>query len=207
MLKILGKAASLNVRKVLWTCSELDIPFKRDDWGAGFQSPQQEAFLALNPNATVPVIVDGDFVLWESNAILRYLTSQAGRDDLLPTAARRRAVVDQWMDWASTELNTAWRYAFLALSRRDPRFANTTQIEHSVAEWNRHMQMLEVHLRNGPDHVAGDGFTLADIVLGLATNRWQSMPMLRPELPAVDAWMGRLANRAGYGAFCGNGVP
>ena len=76
MLRILGKATSINVRKVLWTCEELDLPFVREDWGAGFKSTQTADFLALNPNAMVPVIQDGDFVLWESNAIIRYLATQ-----------------------------------------------------------------------------------------------------------------------------------
>lgn len=85
MLKILGKAASINVRKVLWTCEELDLPYEREDWGSGFRSTDDPAFLALNPNAMVPVLLDGDLVLWESNTICRYLCAQAGRDDLLPS--------------------------------------------------------------------------------------------------------------------------
>ncbi|MEG1116955.1 MAG: glutathione S-transferase N-terminal domain-containing protein, partial [Janthinobacterium sp.] len=76
MLKILGKAASINVRKVLWTCEELDLPYEREDWGSGFRSTDDPAFLALNPNAMVPVLVDGDLVLWESNTICRYLCAQ-----------------------------------------------------------------------------------------------------------------------------------
>ena len=76
MLQILGKASSINVRKVLWTCTELGIAFEREDWGSGFQSTHTPGFVALNPNAMVPVIKDGDFVLWESNTIIRYLANQ-----------------------------------------------------------------------------------------------------------------------------------
>src|SRR4051812_9198114 len=97
MLKILGKASSINVRKVLWTCEESGITFERDDWGAGFQSTQQAEFLALNPNAMVPVIVDDGFVLWESNTICRYLAAQYGGATLLPALAQQRARVEQWM--------------------------------------------------------------------------------------------------------------
>ena len=61
MVKILGKASSINVRKVLWTCEELGIGYEREEWGSGFQSTDTPAFKALNPNAMVPVLMDGDF--------------------------------------------------------------------------------------------------------------------------------------------------
>ena len=75
MLEILGKASSINVRKVLWTCAELNLPYRREDWGSGFRDTHAEEFLALNPNAMVPVLRDGELVLWESNSIIRYLAS------------------------------------------------------------------------------------------------------------------------------------
>ena len=71
MLKVLGKASSINVRKVLWTCDEIGVPFEREDWGSGLRSTQSDEFRRLNPNAMVPVLIDGDFVLWESNTICR----------------------------------------------------------------------------------------------------------------------------------------
>ena len=107
MLRILGKASSINVRKVLWACAELDLPFEREEWGSGFQSTRSAEFLALNPNAMVPVIRDGDFTLWESNSIIRYLATGYGDGSLYPAEARARARVDQWMDWQSSDLNRA----------------------------------------------------------------------------------------------------
>ena len=115
MLKILGKSPSINVRKVLWTCAELGLPYEQEQWGAGFQATDDPAFKALNPNALVPVIVDGEVVLWESNTICRYLARRQGRSDLLPTDAFARAKVEQWMDWQAGELNNAWRVAFMAV--------------------------------------------------------------------------------------------
>ena len=115
MLQILGKAASINVRKVLWTCAEIDLPFERQDWGAGFSSTQTPEFLALNPNALVPVIKDGDFVLWESNTIIRYLVSRYDHAHLYPPEPQARARVDQWMDWQATDFNRSWSYVFLSL--------------------------------------------------------------------------------------------
>jgi glutathione S-transferase len=107
MLTVLGRAASINVRKVLWTCSELGLEPGREEWGAGELSLQSPRFLALNPNALVPVLLDGDLVLFESNTICRYLAARQGRHDLLPAEAAARARVEQWMDWQATELNNA----------------------------------------------------------------------------------------------------
>ena len=203
MLKILGKAASINVRKVLWTCDALDLPYAREDWGAGFQSTAQPPFLALNPNAMVPVLVDGAFVLWESNAICRYLAARYDGGALLPVDAQRRALVEQWMDWQATEFNNAWRYAFMALVRNSPAHQDRAQIAAGTANWNRHAGILDQHLA-GRTFVAGDTFTLADIVLGLSLARWQAAPIERPVLPAVAAYLARLAGRPGYQAWAVN---
>jgi glutathione S-transferase len=207
MLKILGKSSSINVRKVLWTCAELGVPFEREDWGAGFRPTAAPEFVALNPNAMVPVMIDCGFVLWESNTICRYLCAQHGGEALLPSAPQQRARVEQWMDWQATELNTAWRYAFMALVRRGAAFSDPAQVQASIDDWNRQVGILDRHLDAAGDFVAGDSFTLADIVLGLSINRWLLTPMVRPDYPAVAAWYRRLGGRAGFAACCGNGVP
>lgn len=207
MVKLLGKSSSINVRKVLWLCAELQLPIDHDEWGSGSRSTHTPEFLALNPNAMVPVIVDGDLVLWESNTICRYLAGRAQRTDLLPSLPAARAIVEQWMDWQATELNTAWRDAFLGLVRRSPAHADPDRVAASVAAWNRHMQILDRRLDRTGAHVAGAGFTLADLVLGVSTNRWRMTPMQRPVLPAVDAWFAGLQGRPGFRQHVDNGVP
>ena len=204
MLKILGKTSSINVRKVLWTCDELGLPYAREDWGLGFQATAQASFTALNPNALVPVLVEGDFVLWESNAICRYLAARYDGDAMLPGDAQRRAIVEQWMDWQATEFNNAWRYAFMALVRKSPAHQDGAQIATSVATWNRHAGILDQHLAHGGAYIAGDTFTLADIAIGLSLARWQAAPVERPIFPAVDAYLARLAQRPGYQAWAAN---
>jgi glutathione S-transferase len=205
VVRILGKASSINVRKVLWTCAELGIPFEREDWGSGFRPTREPGFLALNPNAMVPVLVDGDVVLWESNTICRYLAR--GDERLLPHAQPDRAHVEQWMDWQATELNNAWRYAFMGLVRGSAAHQDAAQIAAGVAGWNRHMGILERQLEKSGAYVAGASFTLADVVLGLSANRWRMTPMERPAMPAIDAWMTRLQQRPGCGDYCLNGTP
>ncbi len=210
MTTLLGKPTSINVRKVLWLCEELSLPVQLQAWGSGHRSTQVPEFLALNPNGLVPVLVEatpaGDFVLWESNTICRYLAGRHGRSDLLPTAPQPRAQVEQWMDWQATELNNAWRYAFMALVRRSPQHADAAAVQASVDAWNHHMAVLDAQLLRTGAFVAGPGFTLADIVLGVSACRWQQAPMTRPALAGVAAWQQRLAQRSGYRLHADNGM-
>jgi glutathione S-transferase len=201
MLRILGKASSINVRKVLWTCTELGLAYEHEE------TPDPAALLALNPNGLVPVIRDGERVLWESNSICRYLAAREGRHDLLPGEPWQRAQVERWIDWQATELNTAWRDAFMGLVRRDPRFADPARIAAGIAGWNRAMGLLEGQLAATGAHVAGPGFTLADVVLGLSVNRWLMTPMERPGYPAISAYVARLESRPGWRAYGANGIP
>lgn len=204
-MKLLGRLASINVRKVMWTAALLDLDLEREDWGPGFRSPKEPEYLALNPNGLIPVLIDGDFVLWESNAICRYLATQRYATMLLPTEARARARVEQWMDWQGGDLNNSWRVAFMALVRGQP--AAPEAIEAGIASWNRHMGMLDAQLAGTGAYVTGDEFTLADVVLGLSAQRWANAPIARAELPAVAAWLQRLSTRPGFAAYVGNGMP
>jgi glutathione S-transferase len=206
MLKILGKASSINVRKVLWVCAELQVPFVREDWGTGFRQTDTPEFLSLNPNGLVPVIKDGDFVLWESNSIIRYLASRYGGEALYPADPTKRARVDQWIDWQATDLNRSWSYAFLGLVRKSPAHQAADEIDASLASWTRHMRVLESQLHATGAFVTGEHFSLADIPIGLSVNRWLSTPFEHPSLPAVSDYFRRLADRRGFAACCGNGM-
>ncbi|MDF3865268.1 glutathione S-transferase [Pseudomonas denitrificans (nom. rej.)] len=207
MLRILGRASSINVRKVLWTCAELNLPYEREDWGTGFRSTASAEFIALNPNAMVPVLVDGDFVLWESNAICGYLATQYPQGELLPTSPRERALVEQWMGWQATELNNAWRYVFMARVRNSPSHTDESAIALSEAQWNHCMALLDRQLERTGAFATGACFSLADVVLGLSVNRWYLTPMQRPELPAVAAYYERLSERPGFLLHGRNGEP
>ncbi|MFL6604008.1 MAG: glutathione S-transferase family protein [Steroidobacteraceae bacterium] len=207
MLQILGRSTSINVRKVLWLCQELELPYELQQWGAGQLPTEAPEFRALNPNALVPVIRDGSFVLWESNAICRYLAAAHGEGNLLPADLQERALVEQWMDWQATELNNSWRYAFMALVRRSAAHTDKEAVAAGVRNWNRHMTMLDEQLRTSGAFVTGASFTVADIVLGLATNRWFMTPMERPALPAVTDYYERLSQRPAFRAHGRNGVP
>jgi glutathione S-transferase len=198
-LKVLGRVSSINVRKVLWTCAELDLHFEHVESDA--------ALLARNPNRQVPVIQDGEFVLWESNAICRYLVGKQPRSTLLPDDLAARGLVEQWMDWQATELNSAWRYAFYGLVRKSPAHADPAAIAASVEAWNEKMRILDEHFRQGGQFITGEFFTLADVVLGLSTHRWLLSPIDRPPLDAVHGYYQRLSVRPAFRAHVDPHVP
>lgn len=205
MLRILGKASSINVRKVLWTCDELGFEYRREDWGSGFQPTCDPAFVAMNPNAMVPVLIDEEFILWESNTICRYLSAKAGDGLLLPVSPRGRAHVEQWMDWQATEFNNSWRYAFMALVRNSPAHRDPAQIQAGVDNWNRHIGILDAQLARTAAYITGRDFSLADIVLGLSIHRWAAAPLDHPDFPAVRAYCERLKERPGFRDHALNG--
>lgn len=198
MLKILGKSSSINVRKVLWTCAEIGIPFELEPWGEPGKPVATPEFLHLNPHGLVPVIKDEDGTLWESNTICRYLAGKHQRHDLLPQEPLARAQVEKWMDWQATDLNTAWRYAFMGLVRKSAAYADPAAIEASAAAWSRAMAILDARLAVTSAYVAGDRFSLADIVVGLSVHRWAATPIAHAELPAVRAYYERLSQRPGF---------
>jgi glutathione S-transferase len=197
VIRIVGKASSINVRKVLWACAEIGVAYSRADDG-----PE----LAQNPNGLVPVIVDGDFVLWESNSIIRYLANKAAAHALLPTEPRARAEVDRWIDWQATEFNGAWRYAFSAIVRRNGAFNDSRDIDASKKQWARMVAILDSQLARTGGHVAGAAFTLADIPIGLSVNRWFMTPFERPAFPHVDAYYERLSARPAFLRHGRNGI-
>ena len=207
MLKVLGKATSINVRKVLWTCEEIGLAYDREDWGSGFRATDAPEFLALNPNGLVPVLIDGGVVLWESNTIIRYLAGRHGRDDLLPTEPAARAAIEQWMDWQAGDFNNSWRYAFQALVRRNPAYGDAAELRRSIEEWAAKMAVLEGQLARTGGHVAGPTFTLADVPIGLSVNRWFMTPLERPAFPLVAAYYDRLTERPAFRRHGRNGEP
>lgn len=197
MLKILGRKSSSNVQKVLWCCGELSIPFEREDIGGEYGKNDQPAYLALNPNGRVPTILDDGFVLWESNAIVRYLSAKHGVGTLWPVELRPRADADRWMDWQQTTLATDMRTLARTFLRTTDDNTPAAQLETAKRNMRKAWTLLDAHLAKQP-YVAGRSITMADIVLGNAVHRWHQLPFERPVLPHVKAWYDRLGERPAY---------
>ncbi|HTJ56280.1 MAG TPA: glutathione S-transferase family protein [Devosiaceae bacterium] len=206
-MKILGRVTSINVRKVMWAADELGLSYEREDWGLPIRDPAVPEFLALNPNALVPVLIEDGFVLWESHPIMRYLAEQHD-GGLIPRDARARALMEQWLGWQATELTTSWAYAFRALGRPTPGYDDPGRIDASIAAWSKKMAILEGQLADGRPYVNGAEFSLADIALGVSVHRWVRTPFDRPApLPALEAYYERLRVRPAASAYLGPETP
>ena len=207
MIKVYGRANSINVRKVLWMLDEVGAAFSREDWGRGYRPTSEPEFMKVSAFGVVPVIDDNGFILRESQSIVRYLASKHARADLYPAEIKARAHTEAWMDWASTDLYSAARPVFHAMivNAPDP-FTATAPADH-VAAWRLHMARLDKQLASQGPYLMGDHFTVADIPAGMVVNRWFTLPFKKPGLPAVAAYYERLAERAPYRAHGRNGTP
>lgn len=192
--RLWGRASSGNVQKALWALDELGLPYEAIEAGGAHGIVGEAAYRAMNPNGLVPTLEEDGFVLWESNAILRYLAHAHGGPLALPEEPRARARVDQWLDWQATSFTPAMRDAFLQLVRLAAEKRDAAVIEASRASSERCAALLDRHLAGTP-FVAGEHFSIADIAVGLAANRWFQLPLAREERPGIRRWLATLAQR------------
>jgi glutathione S-transferase len=198
LLTIYGRTNSVNVQKVLWCLAELGLPYTRIDAGLAHGVNDEPWYLKLNPNGKVPLLEDGSFTLWESNTIVRYLSSKHGMGSLCPVSLEARALAERWMDWQLSTLITPVSIVFQNLYRKPAAERDAAAVAQNVREGNRAMALLDAHLANQP-YVAGDGFTMGDIPVGAVAHRWlEIVGIERPPLAAVRAWRARLSERAGF---------
>jgi len=194
MLTIWGRLNSHNVKKVAWFAEELGLPYVRHDVGGQFG--MDDAYLARNPNALIPTIEDGEVVLWESNAILRYLAARHGGPRWWPDAPAIRAMADRWMDW-QIDYAVAQGPAFLNLVRRAPADCDMAAVASAAETCAQRMAILDRALTER-DWLSGDDFGIGDIPMGVYAHTWFSLDIARPDLPHVADWYRRLQQRDGY---------
>lgn len=201
MLKVWGRNNSSNVQKVLWACAEMGVPFERIDAGGPFGLLDGTEYRKLNPNSRVPTIDEDGFILWESNAIVRYLAAKHGAGTLWPTDLRQRADADRWMDWAATMLLPAVTPLYLAFIRTKPDDRDPAAIARQMAEAERWLRILDDQVAQRP-YVGGDTLTMGDMPIGIHLFRWFSYETERPSLPNVEAYYRRLTERSAFREHC-----
>ncbi|MHB2206108.1 glutathione S-transferase family protein [Methylobacterium sp. CM6257] len=191
MRRLWGRLTSVNVQKAVWGLDEAGLGYERVEAGGAHGVVNDPAYRGLNPNGLVPTLEEDGFVLWESNAILRYLAATSTAL-ALPDDPRTRAHVEQWVDWQATSFTPAMRDAFWQLFRSaEP---DRTVIADSLKKSDAMAEILDRHLA-GRDFVVGDRFSIADIALGCAAHRWLNLPAERAERPALRRWYERIAAR------------
>jgi glutathione S-transferase len=197
MLKILGRDTSSNVMKVLWASAELGVDFEREDIGGKHGGNDTAEFRSLNPNGLVPVIVDDDFVNWESNSCVRYLAAKHDYGGLYPEDIQVRAVAERWMDWQVTTVSPAMIPVFRGMIRTRAEDRDIDAIETGRASLSAMMAIINDELADR-SFLTGDDFNMGDIPLGIAVWRWFNMPIEREDYPHLKRWCDALCERPGY---------
>ncbi len=198
---IWGRATSSNVMKVLWGLGEMGLPFERIDVGGAFGKTDTPEYRGMNPTGLVPTLQEGDFTLWESNAVLRYLAQgHAAGTSLWPAEPHARANIDRWMDAQQTLLNRPMSQVFWGLVRTPPDKRDLKVVAAAIEDTAKAWGMIEPRLRQH-GFIAGAAFSLCDIPWGVHAHRWFGMDYLgltRPDLPGLRAWYDRLCQRPAY---------
>ncbi len=197
MLKIYGTKTSSNVQKVLWCCGEIGLEFERLDIVETFGAPRAPEYLALNPNGLMPTVDDDGFILWESNAVVRYLCAKHSLGKLYPTDLAQRADGERWMDWQQTSLGVQMGPAFRALLRNPREELPADKLAVVLQKAADCWRMLDARLATR-EYVGGASLTMADLALGNAIHRWYKFPIERPDLLHLRAWYDRCCHRRAY---------
>jgi glutathione S-transferase len=197
MLKVWGRNTSSNVQKAMWAVMELGLEHERFDIGGAFGKNREPAYLNMNPNGLVPTLQDGDFILWESNSIIRYLVRTHGKGKYEGATPQITALANQWMDWQLTVVGPAITPAFHGLIRTPEDKRDLAAIAASQSKTTEAMKILDAQLGK-TEHVAGKDFTMGDIPVGVMCYRyWQLVPE-RPELPNLQRWYAGLQRREAF---------
>ena len=197
MLQILGRANSSNVQKVTWCCDELGLEFERKDIGGPFGGNKEPDYLALNPNGTVPTIIDDGFVLWESNSIIRYLAAKHGADPFYPADLQTRARGERWMDWQLAVAHRAHVPVYVAMARTAPEKRDMAKVSEDRKVWSAALAILDRYLGE-TDFVSGPHLSVGDLPMGINVHRWFALDIEREDYANLKRWYDRLCDRPGF---------
>ena len=168
MLTVYGRKSSANVQKVRWICSESDLEFKTEIVGGRYGGLTSPEFINLNPNSTIPVLKDGDFILYESNSIIKYISDKF--NILKSDTQKKIALNNQWIDWSSSVfgLNCSTYTAHSILLPIEQR--NTTLASEAKKKIHSCFELLNKQSEK-TNYLLDDELSLADIPVGCWIHR------------------------------------
>lgn len=185
----------------MWCIAELGLPVERIDAGLMYGVNNTVEYLTMNPNGTVPTVVDGDGpALWESGAILRYLANQYSADAFWPEDPIRRADVDRWAEWSKVSVQMNFNAPiFWPVLRLPPEQSDKESLSNAITHFENKLRIAENKLG---DHqfLTGDNFTLADIQFGHILYRYFEIDIPRSELPMIRRYYKMLTAMPHYRA-------
>lgn len=193
MIEVWGRSSSSNAAKVFWTLDELNIQYTLHKAGGEFGGLDAPAYRSMNPNGRVPTLVDDGLVLWESNAVVRYLAAQYGVESLWPASARERAVSDKWMDWAT--VNFAAALAPLRQGIKSGRAA--ADLAPARDRIDALAGILDRTLGGSP-YIGGSRLGIGDVALGPHVHRWTLLDFPPERHPSLRSYYLRLSTHGAY---------
>ncbi|KAA8733743.1 glutathione S-transferase family protein [Acinetobacter qingfengensis] len=194
-ITIWGRPNSLNVHKVLWLAAELELEFKHIPAGQHYGLLDTEEFYQVNPNRLVPVLQDGDTVIWESNTILRYLAEVYGKDTLWITDPKARFAAEKWIDWYTTTVLPSFGVVFFNLIRQPEDKRDLDAVKNAAEKLEKILDVAELELSKQP-YLSGQDFSIGDIPLALALNHWFNLDIERHHQHTyLQAWIERIRQR------------
>ncbi len=196
-IKIWGRTTSINVQKVLIALTECAVEYSQEIIGRQYGGTFETDYYRLNPNGNIPTLEDGDFVLWESNAIVAYICQKYASSHLYPLDPQQRALCDQWMIWQVTSVYPHLRPLYMKALRPEEYDGGESLLEVAPAKMLKSLNILESQL-NGQDFILGKDFTMADIPLGCVLKRWYRLRGEDNHHPNVSAWQKRLNERPSF---------
>lgn len=197
MRKIYGRTTSFNVQKVLWLADELSLEYEHLELGGRFGGLDTPEFTRLNPMQKVPVLVDGDRVIWESHTILRYLIAEYGDSNWYPDSVYERSIYERWLDWSQTAFQPAFMAVFWGYYRKPSQKRDMAVVEKQLNKCIGCLSILDRQLENAR-YLAGNFLTLADIPTGAVIYRLTEQGLEVTLPPLVAAWYANLQRRSGY---------
>jgi len=194
-MKLYVNVMSPNVRRARLTAAVLGIELDEQALDFGKGEHKTPAYLALNPNGAVPTLVDGDFVLTESRAIMQYLASKKPEAGLLPLDERGRAQVTRWQFWDASHFSPACgTLAFQRVMKK--RFGlgepDAAKVDEALATIHRYGAVLDGQLQ-GKRFIVGDALTLADLTIASSLMYAKQAEVPLADHPNVAAWFERIA--------------
>jgi glutathione S-transferase len=190
-LQIYGIARTRAFR-ALWVAKEVGIDYEHLPIEIGDAGAKTPEFLAINPNGRLPVIVDGDFVLFESLAITLYLAKKHSPGKLYPGTLEGEARAWQWTLWALTEVDRGVNIWSLHAVRLPPAERDAAKRDEALKVIARPFQILDAAVATQP-YLLGDAFTVADLNVAAVISRATEMDLLA--VPNLKAWLMRCLER------------
>lgn len=197
MITIYGRATSSNVQLAMWAIGELGLEHERLDYGHKYGGTDTPEYLAMHPLGRVPVMKDGDLVMFESGAIARYLCEKHGTAPFWPETLEDRARLDVWCELVKATIAPMWAQPiFWSLLKFAPGEGGDT-VQAAAEAIKPHMQALDARIGTGP-WLAGDDFTFADLWTGHLLYRYNELVFDKADTPNLDAYYARLTQRPAF---------